>query len=184
MELSRACSNKTVLSDRVVYHDGDIEISAADATSFILRHPNVKFFVDKITPEIDRFNQMAPSDKKISIKTGVREPDLEWKIPLEYHYLDIESRILNRLSLENLDDDDLVPRIVRTRTEMAIFKRLDLIPFLRVMCYAVDTLDESGVIWGVGRGSSVASYVLYLIGIHDVDSVKYDLDFREFIKNS
>jgi DNA polymerase III alpha subunit len=50
------------------------------------------------------------------------------------------------------------------------------------MIYLVDVMRENSVVWGVGRGSSVASYVLYLIGVHKIDSVKYNLDFKEFFK--
>jgi DNA polymerase III alpha subunit len=48
--------------------------------------------------------------------------------------------------------------------------------------YLVDTLRENKILWGVGRGSSVASYVLYLIGVHKIDSLKYNLDIAEFLK--
>jgi DNA polymerase III alpha subunit len=48
--------------------------------------------------------------------------------------------------------------------------------------YLVDAMRENKIVWGVGRGSSVASYVLYLIGVHRIDSIKYDLDIKEFLK--
>jgi len=38
------------------------------------------------------------------------------------------------------------------------------------------------MIWGVGRGSSVASYVLYLLDVHRIDSMFYDLDPSEFLR--
>ena len=50
------------------------------------------------------------------------------------------------------------------------------------MKYVVDTLRDNNIVWGVGRGSSVSSYVLYLIGIHKIDSVKYALPIDEFFK--
>jgi DNA polymerase III alpha subunit len=53
---------------------------------------------------------------------------------------------------------------------------------LRFLIYMTSTLREEGAWWGVGRGSSVASYALYLIGVHKIDSIKYDLDIREFIR--
>jgi DNA polymerase III alpha subunit len=43
-------------------------------------------------------------------------------------------------------------------------------------------MRSNNIVWGVGRGSSVASYVLYLLGVHKVDSIKYGLDIREFLK--
>jgi len=48
--------------------------------------------------------------------------------------------------------------------------------------YFVDTMQANNVVWGVGRGSSVASYVLYLIGVHKIDSIKYNLDWQEFLR--
>jgi DNA polymerase III alpha subunit len=53
---------------------------------------------------------------------------------------------------------------------------------LHVMKYIVDTLRENKVLWGVGRGSSVSSYVLFLLGIHKIDSIKYNLPIEEFFK--
>ena len=50
------------------------------------------------------------------------------------------------------------------------------------MKYIIDTLRENNIVWGVGRGSSVSSYMLYLIGVHKVDSIKYNLNINEFIR--
>jgi len=50
------------------------------------------------------------------------------------------------------------------------------------MIYLVDFMRENEIVWGVGRGSSVASYVLYLIGVHRIDSIKFGLDWREFLR--
>jgi len=38
------------------------------------------------------------------------------------------------------------------------------------------------VIWGVGRGSSVASFVLYKLGVHRINSLHYNLDVGEFLR--
>jgi DNA polymerase III alpha subunit len=57
-----------------------------------------------------------------------------------------------------------------------------MLDLLRYLKYLVDTMRSKNILWGVGRGSSVASYCLYLLGIHKVDSVKYDLDIKEFLK--
>ena len=46
----------------------------------------------------------------------------------------------------------------------------------------VDIMRKNNVVWGVGRGLSVASYVLYLIGVHKIDSLYYDLDIEEFLR--
>ena len=48
--------------------------------------------------------------------------------------------------------------------------------------YLVDTMREHNIVWGVGRGSSVASYCLYLLGVHKINSIKFELDIKEFLK--
>jgi DNA polymerase III alpha subunit len=70
----------------------------------------------------------------------------------------------------------------RVDEELELFIQHGMFDLLFYLKYLVDTMRENKVVWGVGRGSSVASYVLYLIGIHKVDSIKYNLDIREFLK--
>jgi len=43
-------------------------------------------------------------------------------------------------------------------------------------------LRKNNIVWGVGRGSSVASYVLFLLGVHKIDSMYYELSVDEFLK--
>jgi DNA polymerase III alpha subunit len=70
----------------------------------------------------------------------------------------------------------------RVSQELELFIKNDMYDLLHVMKYVVDTLRENNVVWGVGRGSSVASYVLHLIGVHKIDSVKYNIPIEEFFK--
>jgi DNA polymerase III alpha subunit len=70
----------------------------------------------------------------------------------------------------------------RVEEELTLFAQYNLIELLCYLKYLVDTMRSNNIIWGVGRGSSVASYVLYLLGVHKVDSIKYGLDIREFLK--
>lgn len=70
----------------------------------------------------------------------------------------------------------------RVSQELALFIKNDMYDVLHVMKYIVDTLRANNVVWGVGRGSSVASYVLHLIGVHKIDSIKYNIPIEEFFK--
>ena len=70
----------------------------------------------------------------------------------------------------------------RVNQELELFIKHDMYDLLHVMKYVVDTLRENNIVWGVGRGSSVASYVLHLIGVHKIDSIKYNLPIEEFFK--
>jgi len=96
-----------------------------------------------------------------------------WTIPRDYSEMDIEGFLVNQCPTENHD---------RLSEELELFRKNDMFMVLKTMKYLVDTFRENGVVWGVGRGSSVASYALFLIGIHKIDSVKYDLPIEEFFK--
>jgi DNA polymerase III alpha subunit len=96
-----------------------------------------------------------------------------WFIPNEYKLLDIEKYLVEQCPEQNY---------TRLAEELALFKQNNMIPVLKTMKYVVDTLRANNIVWGVGRGSSVSSYVLYLIGIHKIDSVKYALPIDEFFK--
>jgi DNA polymerase III alpha subunit len=70
----------------------------------------------------------------------------------------------------------------RVNQELELFIQHGMLDLLFYLKYLVDTMREHKIVWGVGRGSSVASYVLYLIGVHKIDSIKYELDIHEFLK--
>ena len=98
----------------------------------------------------------------------------EWYMPEHYRELDVVRFINNReMSYEERE---------RVSEEIDAYRKRNLIPLLRYMCYLVDTMRENDIVWGVGRGSSVASYVLYIIGIHRINSIQYELDWREFLR--
>jgi DNA polymerase III alpha subunit len=97
-----------------------------------------------------------------------------WHMPDEYKNLDIAEYILS------LCDSDA--KLQRCGEELLLFQERNLFDLLRYLKYLVDTLRSNNMIWGVGRGSSVASYVLYLLGVHRIDSLFYQLDAREFLR--
>jgi DNA polymerase III alpha subunit len=96
-----------------------------------------------------------------------------WFIPDKYKQLDIEEFLVMQCPEQNY------PRLIE---ELSLFKQNNMIPVLKTMKYVVETLRANNIVWGVGRGSSVSSYILYLIGIHKIDSVKYALPIDEFFK--
>ena len=97
----------------------------------------------------------------------------DWFIPQEYINLDIEGFLVSKCPKENYE------HMIK---ELDLWKKHNMLDVLKTMKYIVDTLRANNVVWGVGRGSSVSSYCLYLIGIHKIDSVKYDLPISEFFK--
>jgi DNA polymerase III alpha subunit len=97
-----------------------------------------------------------------------------WYMPVEYKELDIAQYIL---SLCQTDAE-----LQRVATELLLYQERDLLNLLRYLKYFVDTMRANSLVWGLGRGSSVASYVLYLLGVHKINSMYYDLDIHEFLK--
>ena len=98
----------------------------------------------------------------------------KWHMPDEYKNMDIAAYVLG-LCKEDYE-------LQRVGEELLLFQERDAFDLLRYMKYLVDTLRKNNVVWGVGRGSSVASFVLFLIGIHRINSLYYDLSIDEFLK--
>jgi hypothetical protein len=97
-----------------------------------------------------------------------------WHMPDEYKHMDIAEYILSLCDSET--------KLQRCGQELLLFQERNLFDLLRYLKYLVDTLRGNNMIWGVGRGSSVASYVLYLLGVHRIDSMFYDLEPTEFLR--
>lgn len=97
-----------------------------------------------------------------------------WQMPEEYLQLDIAEHILSLCKSE--------PELQRVGQELLLYQERDLFNLLRYLKYFVDTMRANNVVWGLGRGSSVASYVLYLLGVHKINSLYYDLPIEEFLK--
>ena len=106
-------------------------------------------------------------------------------MPDEYKNLNVTMFIEERIIEMGLAErGDIMPSEgLRAHVELEEFKERGMTDLLRYMIYLVDFMRENDIVWGVGRGSSVASYVLYLIGIHKVDSFKHNLDYKEFLRN-
>ena len=96
-----------------------------------------------------------------------------WLIPNEYKTFDIDEYLVGICPTENYD---------RLLKELTLFHSHNMTDLLRTMKYIVDTLRKNKILWGVGRGSSVASYVLFLLGVHKIDPIKYDIPIDEFFK--
>lgn len=101
--------------------------------------------------------------------------DITWNMPEEYRRLDIRQHIESNYTLSNM-------QLARVSLELDEFEKRNLTDLLRFLVYFIDTIRKNNIVYGVGRGSSIASYVLYLLKVHRIDSVKYNLDIKEFLK--
>jgi len=126
---------------------------------------------------IRQFASLNDLTLKYHSATNKTNYDLElqkhWFLPEEYKDIDIEGFLVHRCPKQNYQ---------RLINELNEFKARNMLDLLRWLKYCVDICQSNKIVLGVGRGSSVASYVLYLLGVHKIDSVKYNLDFSEFMR--
>lgn len=164
---------------------GRVVVSADDAFELLLAGLSVDDFLVEDGPKVRAFNDLVSwRDQKVRLTVADDPPHSPreehegrtgtWLIPDEYRTLDVLE-----LCARKCENDDQIERVA---LEWQMFEERGLVPILQTMVYLVDHFREKGIVWGVGRGSSVSSYILFLIGVHKVDSLKYELDIRDFLR--
>ena len=113
-------------------------------------------------------------DPKLSIEDFDNNNQANWYMPKEYIELDIAKFVLDQCTSE--------AELQRAGEELILFQERNMFVLLQYLKYLVDTMRKHNIVWGVGRGSSVASFVLFLLGVHRINSLYYDLSIDEFIK--
>lgn len=165
---------------------GNALLSIKEGRKALLHGMDIDFAIFDEPQEVDRFNRN--SEQILGYETNIRNPisgdmDLQvyhdicaadWNIPEMYKKIDAKEFLLMLCDTTNERE--------RVETEYEMFEERKLIPLLQFLIFIVDYMRKHKVVWGVGRGSSVSSYCLYLLGVHKVDSIKYDLPIEEFLK--
>ena len=121
-----------------------------------------------------QLNHVDPTLYDIDVETFDSICQNDWMMPEEYKTFDIAKWVLDKC--ENQD------QLQRVGAELLEFQRRNMLPLLQWLKYFVDYCRTNNIVWGVGRGSSVSSYVLFLIGVHKIDSMKYNLDWQDFLR--
>ena len=101
----------------------------------------------------------------------------EWFMPNKYK--NISDEMLRGWLLDRCDSNTEHNRV---NQEFLAYKERGMLDLLRYLIYLVSFMRENNIVWGVGRGSSVSSYILFLIGVHKIDSIRYNLDWQEFLR--
>ena len=154
----------------ILYRQPDIDISKFsledwDQYNSAVRSTHANFAL------VDEYHPL-PSDYDDSIFHTTQQSS--WSMPKEYKNLDIAQWLLDKCNTQE--------ELQRVGEELILYQERNLFDLLRQLNYVVDIWRENNILWGVGRGSSVASYVLYLIGVHRINSMYYDLDVHEFLR--
>jgi DNA polymerase III alpha subunit len=133
---------------------------------------NIKFDQNLLLENIPVLTQYQ--DINLSIEEFDTNLQTNWFMPDEYYSMDIAKWVLDQCKTD--------AELQRAGEELIMFQERDMFTLLKYLKYLVDTMRKHNVVWGVGRGSSVASFVLFLIGIHKINSLYYDLSIDEFLK--
>ena len=163
---------------------GRIIYSEPDVINLLYNNPSLDISKLLIT-DADEYNTsidlLYSELKKIELAMYEGDPaqfhlkqQQNWHMPEEYKQMDIAKHVIDLCKT--------TPEIQRAGQELLMFQERNLFNLLKYLKYLVDTMRANNIIWGVGRGSSVASYVLYLLGVHRIDSMYYDLDPGEFLR--
>lgn len=166
---------------------GEVVVTESDLFDQVMRGTDIAQFdhavvdqaidftaVRDVLSYIPEFVTYDPAIEQLSVAEYDQYCQSQWHMPTEYQELDIAQHVLNLCQTD--------AELQRVGQELLLYQERNLFDLLRYLKYLVDTMRENRIIWGVGRGSSVASYVLYLLGVHRIDSMLYDLNPAEFLR--
>jgi DNA polymerase III alpha subunit len=164
---------------------GDCVYTESDVLELIYADPNFDISQLQIeSPEqyltalkelgIDLPVLTVPVKRTESLKEFDRQNIDDWHMPQEYQELDMLKYLLDRCGSDQ--------ERARVQEEYQLFEQKGFTKVLQFLVYFIDTLRQHNIVWGVGRGSSVSSFCLFLIGVHKINPLLYNLDHREFLR--
>jgi hypothetical protein len=175
----------------------ELVVNENDLVEMFLQGSRPNMVTMQNTQVIEKYNQFCNLflfDGSIDVELSDSTTDKymatvidNWWLPTEYKDMNLHNHLSKCLEKHlncNADGDRMygTNEWKRVCEEMDVYTDRGLLPVLKFMTYLVDTMRTNNIVWGVGRGSSVASYVLFLIGVHRIDSMKYNLDYKEFLR--
>ena len=164
---------------------GEIIFSESDVCNLLMQDRTVAEFSGMIVDNTVNLAQwpdiinpvpdlLAQQQHTCSVPEFHAQQQQTWHMPDEYTTLDIAAHMLSLCTTQE--------ELQRCGQELLLYQERGLFNLLRYLKYLVDVMTTNHIIWGVGRGSSVASYVLYLLGVHRINSLYYNLDITEFLR--
>lgn len=169
------------LSNRIIDDDGNVIYNNQGILDYIYKFKkiptNILFLESDDIKRFNEFSEYFGESERITLPKRLRthsERQKSWFIPNEYLNIDLEV-YFNTLCKSDIERE-------RVKIELQEYKRTNMEMLLRFMIFLMDYIKKNGYVLGVGRGSSVCSYCLYLIGVHKINSIEYDLNIKEFLK--
>lgn len=95
------------------------------------------------------------------------------------YLLQLASEGLFRKSLEK--DFDIASYVERLNYELKVIKDKKISAYFIIVWDYINFARKNGILVGAGRGSAAGSLVSYVLGITNIDPIKYDLLFSRFI---
>jgi DNA polymerase III alpha subunit len=163
---------------------GDVIFTEDDAIDLLYTNPDFDisklFFEDtaKYDAALREMGLDLPAIRNTPERGSLQEFDHknceQWHMPESYYQINVLQWLLERCQT---DEERL-----RVQVEYDLFEKKRFIRVLQFLIYFVNTLRDNNIVWGVGRGSSVASFCLFLIGVHKINPLLYNLDITEFLR--
>lgn len=178
-------SLKSELLDRNLRFDGVSEVEPDQLARFLLLGiPPSKLRVTEMTPDVEEFNtQVSTDDELLLVADEPINLDMGWQLPEKYQTLDLQEYMGEQFEKncpEEYSQQQIEKALDRIVDELHEVEARGMVQFMQTVIYILDQLRANNILWGVGRGSSCASYLLYLIGLHVVDCVTMDVPMDEF----
>lgn len=163
------------LSDRILLSTGESIVSDTAALEYLLENGELPTWMRvPNTTNSENYDYVYGTQHSISqIEEYDNEPVYPWT------FSDWDDLILLLVNDSRVSNEKYKDRLIM---ELEFFEKNHLMPFIYNLYALIQRFKQDGVVWGVGRGSSCASFVLYLMDVHSVDPVKYNIDFSEFSK--
>lgn len=163
------------LDDRILLNNG---------TSIVTDGYAVRKLVD--TGSIPNHIKVAKSTDSdlydLIYRSNISINDIDESVSPEIFCDEDYETLINNIISKRRDDTEESLHTDRVEKELEFFINSDNMPLLCSIEKLIGRFKEDNIVWGVGRGSSCASYVLFLLEVHDINPIKYDISFTEFSK--
>jgi len=174
------------LKDRYIDDIGRVIMTTDGLIDMLMKQQSIEGLLVEECDDTLKYNTNIDNNKQLEIYSDEKAnetPDIydsiattRWKTPEKYQIADdaLVTWLFEKCKSEN--------EYNRVLMELEMFDDRGLYPLLKHLIFLVDHFRKNNIVWGIGRGSSVSSYILFLIGIHRVNSIDFNLNINDFLK--